>query len=156
MILTNKFQNHKWPKSTICMFVGCIEDLCRFSGISAISQLAGDNQSLKFKWRDWESNPGPLAPQAKSFTTRPPPFLTYVCKQFSWLNMYFGCFYFLGTHTNYHWKHFDISLDYIKLTNLPSPHFSHKSIAVAADESLVTWGPSPTYGELVSIGHSDV
>ena len=27
---------------------------------------AGDNQSLKFKWRDRESNPGPLAPQAKS------------------------------------------------------------------------------------------
>ena len=36
---------------------------------------AGDNQSLKFKWRDRESNPGPLAPQAKSFTTRPPPLL---------------------------------------------------------------------------------
>ena len=34
---------------------------------------AGDNQSLKFKWRDRESNPGPLAPQAKSLTTRPPP-----------------------------------------------------------------------------------
>ena len=33
----------------------------------------GDNQSLKFKWRDRESNPGPLAPQAKSLTTRPPP-----------------------------------------------------------------------------------
>ena len=34
---------------------------------------AGDNQSLKFKWRDQELNPGPLAPQAKSFTTRPSP-----------------------------------------------------------------------------------
>ena len=34
---------------------------------------AGDNQSLKFKWRDRESNPGPLAPQAKSLTTRSPP-----------------------------------------------------------------------------------
>ena len=34
---------------------------------------AGDNQSLKFKWRGGESNPGPLAPQAKSLTTRPPP-----------------------------------------------------------------------------------
>ena len=33
---------------------------------------AGDNQSLIFKWRDLESNPGPLAPQAKSLTTRPP------------------------------------------------------------------------------------
>ena len=34
---------------------------------------AGDNQSLKFKWRGGESNPGPLAPQAKSLTTWPPP-----------------------------------------------------------------------------------
>ena len=33
---------------------------------------AGDNQSLKFKWRGGESNPGLLAPQAKSLTTRPP------------------------------------------------------------------------------------
>ena len=32
---------------------------------------AGDNKSLKFKWRGRESNPGPLAPQAKSLTTRP-------------------------------------------------------------------------------------
>ena len=32
----------------------------------------GDNQSLKFKWRGRESNPGTLAPQAKSLTTRPP------------------------------------------------------------------------------------
>ena len=34
---------------------------------------AGDNQSLKFKWRGREANPGPLAPHAKSLTTRPPP-----------------------------------------------------------------------------------
>ena len=34
---------------------------------------AGDNQSLKFKLRDRESNPGPHAPQAKRSTTRPPP-----------------------------------------------------------------------------------
>ena len=33
---------------------------------------AGDNQSLKFKWRVRESNPSPLAPQAKSLTNRPP------------------------------------------------------------------------------------
>ena len=26
----------------------------------------------KFKWRGRESNPGPLAPQAESLTTRPP------------------------------------------------------------------------------------
>ena len=37
---------------------------------------AGENQSLKFKWRDRESNPGSLAPQAKSLTTRPPPLPT--------------------------------------------------------------------------------
>ena len=34
---------------------------------------AGDNQSLKFKWRGGELNPGPLALQAKSLTNRPPP-----------------------------------------------------------------------------------
>ena len=38
---------------------------------------ARDNQSLKFKWRGGESNPGPLAPQAKSLTTRPPPLPIY-------------------------------------------------------------------------------
>ena len=37
---------------------------------------AGDNKSLKFKWRDRESNPGPLTPQAKSLTTRPLPLPT--------------------------------------------------------------------------------
>ena len=34
---------------------------------------ARDIHSLKFKWRDRESNSGPLAPQVKSFTTRSPP-----------------------------------------------------------------------------------
>ena len=34
---------------------------------------AGDNQSLKFKWRGGKSNPGPLPPQAKSLTTRASP-----------------------------------------------------------------------------------
>ena len=33
---------------------------------------AGDNQSLKSKWQDGESNPGPLAVQAKSLSTIPP------------------------------------------------------------------------------------
>ena len=33
---------------------------------------AGDNQSLKFKWRGGELNPEPFARQAKSLTTRPP------------------------------------------------------------------------------------
>ena len=41
---------------------------------------AGDNQSLKFKWRGEESNPGPLAPQAKSLTTRQPPLPTLSAK----------------------------------------------------------------------------
>ena len=40
---------------------------------------AGDNQSLKFKWRGGESNPRPLASQAKSLTTQPPPLLKMVC-----------------------------------------------------------------------------
>ena len=54
--------------------VSCIEDLRRFSGILAISRLGSrDYQSLKSDWRGWESNPGPLTPQAKSLTTRPSP-----------------------------------------------------------------------------------
>ena len=32
---------------------------------------AGNNQSLKFKLQGGESNPGPLAPQAKSLTAAP-------------------------------------------------------------------------------------
>ena len=31
---------------------------------------AGGKQSLKSSRQDWESNPGPLAPQAKSLTTK--------------------------------------------------------------------------------------
>ena len=65
-------------KTEIDIIVGCIEDLRRFK-IAVFQQYrdleAGDNQSLKFKWRYQESNPGPLAPQAKSLTTRPPPLL---------------------------------------------------------------------------------
>ena len=34
---------------------------------------AGYNQSLKFKWRGGEWNPGPLAPQAKSRMVPPLP-----------------------------------------------------------------------------------
>ena len=34
---------------------------------------AGDTISLKFKWGDRKSNPGPLAPHVKSLTTTPPP-----------------------------------------------------------------------------------
>ena len=41
---------------------------------------AGDNQYLKFKWRDRELNPGPLAPQAKSLTTRPLPQVKEISK----------------------------------------------------------------------------
>ena len=57
-------------QNLLAWLVGCIEDLRRFSGILALK--AGDNQSLKFKWRGVESNTGPLVPQAKSLTTRPP------------------------------------------------------------------------------------
>ena len=32
---------------------------------------AGDTQALKAKWQDWVSNPGLLALQSKSLTTRP-------------------------------------------------------------------------------------
>ena len=39
-----------------------------------ISTLKQEITNLwKIKWRGRESNPGPLAPQAKSLTTRPPP-----------------------------------------------------------------------------------
>ena len=47
---------------------------------------AGDNQSLKFKWRGRESNPGPLAPQVKSLTTRPPPLQRYRLNNYFLLN----------------------------------------------------------------------
>ena len=40
--------------------------------IYVILAVAGDSQSLKSYRRDRESNPGPLAPQAKSLTTTPP------------------------------------------------------------------------------------
>ena len=54
--------------------VGCIEDLVALAVFQPYRDLkASDNQSLKFKWRGGESNPGPLAPQAKSVTTRPLP-----------------------------------------------------------------------------------
>ena len=49
---------------------------------------AGDNQSLKFKWRGGKSNPGPRAPQTKSLTTRPPPLPGY-SKRIESINIYF-------------------------------------------------------------------
>ena len=53
--------------------LGCIEDLRRLAVFQPYRDLeARDNQSLKFKWRGQESNPRPLALQAKSLTTRPP------------------------------------------------------------------------------------
>ena len=50
---------------------------------------AGDNQSLKFKWRGGESNPGPLDLQAKSLTTQPTPLPLWIVKehQLSWVNI---------------------------------------------------------------------
>ena len=48
--------------ASFAWLVGGIEDLRRFK-IAAFQPYreldAGDNQSLKFKWRDRESNPGP-------------------------------------------------------------------------------------------------
>ena len=37
------------------------------------------------------------------------------------------------------------------LLSLRCSNFSNRSIVVAADDSLVSWGASPTYGELVSV-----
>ena len=48
----------------VMKLVGYIEDLRRFNGISAISRLESR--------RGRELTPGPLAPQAKSLTTRLP------------------------------------------------------------------------------------
>ena len=53
--------------------VGYIEDFALAVFQPYRDLEAGDYQSFKFKWRGGESNPGPLAPQAKSLTTRPPP-----------------------------------------------------------------------------------
>ena len=67
---------------------------------------AGDNQSLKFKWRGGESNPGLLASQAKSLTTRPPPLPKGTCK-----------------HTKYVWQlqsHLIHSSLYLARGKLPS------------------------------------
>ena len=47
---------------------------------------AGDNQSLKFKWHDRDSNPRPLVPQAESFTIRPLP-LSYKDYVASYMNL---------------------------------------------------------------------
>ena len=68
--------------------VGCIEDLRRFSVFQPYRDLeAGDDQYLKLKWRGGESSPGPLAPQAKSLTTGPPPLPRSLMKQ----NLYSLC-----------------------------------------------------------------
>ena len=50
---------------------------------------AGDNQSLKFKWRGGELNPGPLAPQTKSLTTRPPPLPGTKCEKWTLITIHF-------------------------------------------------------------------
>ena len=60
------------------MRLGCWLVVLRIYVASAVFQPyrdleAGDNQSLKFKWQGRESNPGPLAPQAKTLTIQPPP-----------------------------------------------------------------------------------
>ena len=56
------------------LFVVFSEDLRRFEQ-QYLSHIATWKQEItnlwKFKWRGRGSNPGPLAPQAKSLTTRP-------------------------------------------------------------------------------------
>ena len=55
--------------------VGCIEDLRRFSGISAIWRLgSGRSPISEIQVARRELNHGPPAPQSKSLTTRPPLF----------------------------------------------------------------------------------
>ena len=63
-----KFVNPAMTKTHI-MFVFSI--LSRKS-LQAIVLIHVTTYVLKFKWRGGELNPGPLAPQAKSLTTRPP------------------------------------------------------------------------------------
>ena len=61
----------------------------------------GDNQSLKFKWRGGESNPKPLAPQAKSLITRSSPFLEKnVCgsKIFEIIHLIYRDFFLQNVH----------------------------------------------------------
>ena len=57
---------------------------------------AGVNQSLKFKWRGGESNSGPLAPQAKSLTTRP---LLLPARQVTKYHLNYSCVNFDNTQT---------------------------------------------------------
>ena len=66
----------------MCQMVGLLVVLRIYVALAVFQPYrdleAGDNQSLKFKWRGGESNPGPLALQAKSLTTWPPLPPTYV------------------------------------------------------------------------------
>ena len=65
---------------------------------------AVDNESLKFEWRGGESNPGPLAPLAKSLTTRPPlppippppPLVRNFTENVFFFCHFWGCILFLG------------------------------------------------------------
>ena len=50
--------------------VGCIEDLRRFTYAAVFRPYS--EQISEIIRRERESNPGPLGPQAKSLTTRPP------------------------------------------------------------------------------------
>ena len=70
----------KWYMRLLLMQVkfwldlGRFEDLHRFTNFQSYRNLeAGDTQSVKFEWdSNQDSNLGPLAPQAKSLTIRPP------------------------------------------------------------------------------------
>ena len=68
--LLEKFSMYSFHISYIdAGLVGCF-DLVIFQPYLDLE--AGDNQSLKNQVARGEWNPGPLAPQAKSLTTRPP------------------------------------------------------------------------------------
>ena len=66
---------------------------------------AGYNQSLIFKWWGRESNPGPLAPQAKNLTTRSPPLpreLFYTIKGLSNWNIELSIYIHVYNYTRIH------------------------------------------------------
>ena len=86
---------YMWRNLVTCkLLVGWLVDLAIFSHISTWKQEIPNLR--KFKWRGRESKPGPLAPQAKSLTTRPP--LLPTCKLrpgllFMWTILFLKKFY---------------------------------------------------------------
>ena len=63
-----------WFGWLVGWLVGCIDDLRRFSGISAISRLGSGRKPIsEIQVARRGIEPGHLAPQAKSLTTQPTP-----------------------------------------------------------------------------------